>query len=143
MATTAVFWVRSHHRVDNFTWTPKLDPAGPTKRSLHLLESRDGWVVYLHASDIYLHGKLPSVMLPGRGWRFTWVRPTGGFGFIVACPHWFLMLVLAAPVGLGQLAIPALRRRHRRRRGLCAKCGYDLRASPERCPECGSPRRQT
>jgi hypothetical protein len=54
---------------------------------------------------------------------------------VVAVPHWFLA---AACAGSAWMCVAPVRRRHRRlRRGLCPACAYDLRATPERCPECG------
>jgi hypothetical protein len=51
-------------------------------------------------------------------------------------PHW----LLAAPLLLAPLERlrRTLRSRRRRRAGLCAHCGYDLRVTPGRCPECGT-----
>ena len=47
---------------------------------------------------------------------------------------WVLLTIL------WRFASPRIRRSSRRRQnGLCVRCGYDLRASPERCPECGEP----
>ncbi|HZN69002.1 MAG TPA: hypothetical protein VFB66_27225 [Tepidisphaeraceae bacterium] len=64
-------------------------------------------------------------------------RPSG-FEFVVVyvvVPVWLLLLPLAPAwtPSLWQFA----RARARQRRGLCPSCGYDLRATPDKCPECG------
>ena len=64
----------------------------------------------------------------------------GGF----QVPLWAIALLSAVAPALW-LARAALRSRQTRRRqaGLCPACGYDLRVSPERCPECGAEARAT
>ena len=58
------------------------------------------------------------------------------YGLSVTLPDWFLVFLTAALPGM-QLFI-WFRRERKPALGACAKCGYDLRATPDRCPECGA-----
>ncbi|MCZ6652297.1 MAG: hypothetical protein O7D91_04640 [Planctomycetota bacterium] len=52
-------------------------------------------------------------------------------------PLWSLGVLFALLLLPCFYTIPFYRRRKRKKLGLCLKCGYDLRASKDRCPECG------
>ena len=54
----------------------------------------------------------------------------------LAIPLWIPTLIFA--VYPAYRLLPFHRRRKRKRLGLCLKCGYDLRASKDICPECGT-----
>jgi hypothetical protein len=56
----------------------------------------------------------------------------------VVLPWWFLTAFLGLLVTLAGRDLRAgLRRQRRVAAGLCEQCGYDMRATPQRCPECG------
>ena len=56
-------------------------------------------------------------------------------GLVIGIPYWFVAMLSLLPFALRvrqHLATRLLRP------GFCVRCGYDLRATPERCPECGT-----
>ena len=77
-----------------------------------------------------------------RDWHTLW-HPS-----VIWAPQTNIIIDLpVGPLTLADVAawglLVALRRRRRSRQRLeerCARCDYDLRASSERCPECGTPR---
>jgi hypothetical protein len=61
----------------------------------------------------------------GAAWRIS--------GHELIVPFWFVAILLGAV-----FALLTRLTRAKPMPGCCATCGYDLRASPERCPECGA-----
>ena len=75
----------------------------------------------------------PAARVQPKAGNFIIIMPPTPATTVVAAPHWFLCLLAGMP------GLVWLWRRGRRKRpsGYCPDCGYDLRATPERCPECG------
>jgi hypothetical protein len=74
--------------------------------------------------------------------RHYWVDPGARGSWR---PYWFIVVpywAIAVVTGAAPAAWLIRRSTGGRRfgRGRCRTCGYDLRSSPERCPECGTPR---
>jgi hypothetical protein len=100
----------------------------------------------IYPSDTFAN--LAGIRHYAKGGGFAWVQleaaPPGKYtaprlgtdGHIIVLPLWFLTLTFGAWPAMA--SVRWRRRRREARKGLCPRCGYDLRASPDRCPECGN-----
>jgi hypothetical protein len=82
-----------------------------------------------------------QIQLIRPNWRrlgFDWnaIRSLDGMVRYLVVPYWSVMFVLLLAPAL--VLLKGARRRGLRAAGCCPACGYDLRATPERCPECGT-----
>ena len=74
-----------------------------------------------------------------RGFHSRWTPQIPFYverNYAVFIPIWFTTLIFGTMFWLCH-PLHYHRRRKRKKLGLCVKCGYDLRASKDRCPECG------
>lgn len=148
-ATAAVMWVSSYWYYDesglrlgrhllgassahgDTTWIWDTDYTGEPRSFARRVPLRDS--IYAEGMAHYLEHRLAGfaaryhVDPPGTGPR-TFFR-------VLAVPYWFVLLVTAAAPAYWLVITRRIRRRTAR--GHCLGCGYDLRASTGRCPECG------
>src|SRR5215208_4024714 len=144
----AVMWIRSCFVGDNWVWYER-----ECQSCYNTIRSGRGWIRYGWADMSMMTGKNPP---PGHftlkpadalyplnatakfnhtlpGYRYSKYGATGLVLDIAYAIPFALMAVLPS-IWL----LSSRRQRSRSRLGLCRVCGYDLRASAGRCPECGT-----
>lgn len=139
---------------------PRLVTRSDTPAGVTAVSWDAGRVTYyemrLSAADPMVGAILRTTVRPGIGggnWRaggfvVQWREPIGvtfgnspapfnaGALTVLSVPFWFPAAAFALPPAV--MLWRGHTRRRRLRLGLCLRCGYDLRASGGRCPECGT-----
>ena len=151
-AMMIVLWVRSYRNIDSITLAGRYSLSS-WLGGLHLymmdadqmehfailtvpLSSTDTWdgSQYRSLSLLRFGGFLLAKdqlgmsggMMMGPRLTYTAVRVPDGF---------LLLALISLPI---TWVILRFQRQQRQRLGLCPVCSYDLRATPDRCPECGT-----
>jgi len=152
LVATAVMWVRSYWISDSWEWVSHyrtrfiaISGGRVLLQVNHGASAAQEFMAVDHYSYVKQANETAGV---GRPWRYGgfWIENLS-FAPSAARSAWLPYTDYVVPlyaVVLVSLILPGmavrrvLRERKRKRVGLCPTCGYDLRASPQRCPECGA-----
>lgn len=160
-------WIRSYWREDLWQYQPFVAPSPhSTCPSVALVSAHgglmlaqletssqfkvfnDGWRHTLHLDPHYPHFDDYFSTTPNTAKYFT---HHGALGFEYASAEFDISGRLTATTWIAPTPLLSLltallptlrfiawRRRKSKTPGLCSACGYDLRATPDLCPECGT-----
>jgi hypothetical protein len=156
---TAGLWVRSYHNEDCLIHISNSDEV--TDKCLYsslgrmtclavtfFITTPDGaheatgfrWQTKKHSPGLFNRTTIHSVRdfgaQPGFVWRNFEFTNRDPFRPLITVPHWALVMLLAFLPSWGLIRHAG----HGKSRvaGICPQCGYDLGATPDRCPECGA-----
>jgi len=111
-------------------WNPNLSSWYQTPSTAHTIFGFGMYSGTCYSWPEYLYPGVPMPSSHGdpRFWRDKYVA--------LAVPYWAVLAIFIVLT----LLLYAKRRRFEwpRKIGFCSSCGYDLRATPDRCPECGT-----
>jgi hypothetical protein len=152
LVATSVLWVRSYWMADFLGWGGTRGWCGALSMGglvrierASYAERPRGWNSTSYPTP---RGGLwsevkngPQSMLTRVGFKYRDVDYNfdgKSMRYSVYFPHWAACAASGLPSMIATpFALAGRRRKRRLRLGLCVSCGYDLRATPDRCPECG------
>jgi hypothetical protein len=124
-------------------WGSRSNRWAPSRATSAYAAWAAGWVRAGHHAEAWDHAGITAGRAQGRDWASSVSVPDGVpradrryYWFVLPC--WMAAALFALLPAQRTWAM--VRRRsaaHRAQAGLCPACGYDLRATPDRCPECG------